>query len=72
MLIKLPIWTVALTCILSANSLLAEGNGELIIQTTEDMDIKKVEAWLDNDTIQRDSGLKKHYANKLSILKNNH
>jgi hypothetical protein len=34
-------------------------------------DIKKVEAWLDNDTIQRDSGLKKHYENKLSILKNN-
>jgi|TARA_B100001094_G_C18029055_1_gene719116 hypothetical protein len=35
-------------------------------------DIKKVDAWLDNDTIQRDSGLKKHYESKLSLLKNNH
>jgi|GEM_PF-3600904 len=48
MLIKLPIWTVALTCILSANSLLAGDNGELIIQTTEDMDVKKVEAFFDD------------------------
>ena len=48
MLIKLPIWTMALTCILSANSLLAEDNGELIIQTTQDMDVKKVEAFFDD------------------------
>jgi len=48
MLIKLPIWTMALTCILSANSLLAEDNGELIIQTTEDMDVKTVEAFFDD------------------------
>ena len=35
-------------------------------------DIKKVDAWLDNDTIKQESGLKKHYESKLSILKNNH
>ena len=39
---------MALTCILSANSLLAEDNGELIIQTTEDMDVKTVEAFFDD------------------------
>ena len=48
MLIKLLIWATVLTCILSANSLLGEGNGELIIQTTEDMDIKTVEAFFDD------------------------
>lgn len=35
-------------------------------------DIKKVDAWLDNDTIKQESGLKKHYESKLSLLKNNH
>jgi len=48
MLNKLLIWATALTCILSANSLLAEGNGELIIQTTEDMDVKTVEAFFED------------------------
>ena len=35
-------------------------------------DIKKVDAWLDNDTIKQESGLKKHYESKLSLLKNNY
>jgi hypothetical protein len=48
MLIKLTIWAMALTRILSANSLLAEDNRELIIQTTKDMDVKKVEAFFDD------------------------
>ena len=39
---------MALTCILSANSLLAEDNGELIIQTTEEIDVKTVEAFFDD------------------------
>ena len=47
MLIKLLIWAMALTCIFSANSLLAGDNGELIIQTPRDMDVKKVEAFFD-------------------------
>jgi len=47
MLNKLLIWATTLTWILSAGSLLAEGNGELIIQTTENMDVKTVEAFFD-------------------------
>ena len=48
MLIKLTIWTVALAHLLSPNSLLAGDNGELIIQTPKDMDVKKVEAFFDD------------------------
>ena len=48
MLIKLIMWAMALAHLLSANSLLAGDNGELIIQTSKDMDVKKLEAFFDD------------------------
>ena len=47
MSIKLIIRAIALVHLLAANSLLAGDNGELIIQTSKDMDVKKVEAFFD-------------------------
>ena len=49
MLNKLIIWAMALTYILSADSLLAEDNGEPIIQTPKDMGVKTVEAFFDDN-----------------------
>ena len=48
MLNKLIMWATVLVHLLGANSLLAGDNGELIIQTSKDMDVKKVEAFFDN------------------------
>ena len=48
MLIKLIIWFIALAHFLSPNSLLAGDNGELVIQTLRDMDVKKVEAFFED------------------------
>lgn len=35
-------------------------------------DIKKVDAWLDNDTIQKDSGIRAAHETQLQVLKRNH
>ena len=48
MLNKSIILAMALVHLLSANSLLAGDNGELIIQTPKDMDVKKFEAFFDD------------------------
>jgi len=35
-------------------------------------DIKKVDAWLDNDTIRKDSGIRAAHETQLQVLKRNH